>query len=447
MSRVAPAGSRAAWAGVAALVLLVALAAAVPGLTGWEVRARSPRAGGTSVPPLHGAWQPRWFGPGTVPALVVAVLGWRYGTDLAQRLPWRRLLLATYVTGAVWLVSLAVTAGAAGIAHVTAHGYDYGDTARAVTDVPELLRGWVPRIDADHPDTFVPVHVAGHPPLALLFFVGLARLGLGSDLAMGFVVVVVAATTAPAVLVTLRRLGVEDAARRAAPFLVLGPAALFMAVSADAVFGAVAAWGLAALAFAGTSSGRGVVGWALVSGVLLGCCVMLSYGLPLLGFLALAVLAAARSWRPIPVAATGALLVVLGFAVAGFAWWEAYPELHERYWHGLASARPAGYWTWANLAALALCAGPVVGAGLGRLVALRGQADRVVALLVTAAVASVIAATLSQMSRAEVERIWLPFVPWLLVSTALLPEPWRRPALGVQVGLAVLMEQLLYTSW
>ncbi len=448
MSRVAPTSPRAAWVGVAVLVLLVVLAAAVPGLTEWEVRARSERAGGISVPPLHGTWQPRWFGPGTLPALVLAALGWRYGTDLARRLPWRRLLLTAYVVGVAWLVSLAVTDGGGfGIAHVTAHGYDYGDTARAVTDVPGLLSGWVPRIDADHPDHFV-THVAGHPPLALLFFVALARLGLGSDLAMGLAVVVVAASTAPAVLVTLRRLGAEDAARRAAPFLVLGPAALFMAVSADAVFGAVGAWGLACLAVAATSRRRGrVVGWSLLAGLLLGCSVLLSYGLPLLGFLAVAVLAVARSWWPMPIAATAALLVVLGFAAAGFAWWEAYPEIHERYWRGLASHRPGGYWTWANLAALGLCGGPAMAAGLGRLAALRGRADRVVALLASAAAASVVTATLSQMSRAEVERIWLPFVPWLMVSTALLPERWRRPALGVQVGLAVLMEQLLYTSW
>ena len=447
MSRAVAPGSRAAWTGVAVLVLLVVLAAALPGVVGWEVRARSSRAGGLSVPPLHGTWQPRGLGPGTVPALLVALLGWRYGVDLAQRLGWRRLLLASYVTGLVWLVALATTDGLAGISHVTAHGYDYGTTARGVSDVPELLRDWVPRIDRDDPDAFV-THVAGHPPLALLFFVGLVRIGLGSDLAMGFAVIVLAATTAPGVLVALRRLGAEDAARRAAPFLVLGPAALFMAVSADAVFGAVASWGLAALAVAATSSTRrAVVGWSLPAGVLLGSCVLLSYGLPLLGFLALAVLAAARSWRPLPFAAGTALVVVLGFAAAGFAWWEGYVALTERYWQGLASARPGGYWTWANLAALALCAGPVLGAGLGRLAWLRGRAERPVVLLVSAAAASVVTATLSQMSRAEVERIWLPFVPWLLLSTALLPERWRRPALGVQVACALLLEHLLYTSW
>lgn len=387
------------------------------------------------------------MGPGTVPAVLLALAGWRWATGLADRLPWRRLLLAAYAAALVWALSLALTDGWSGISHVTAHGYDYGDTARGVTDVRALLEGWAPRISADHPDNFV-THVAGHPPLALLFFVALARVGLGDDLAMGLAVTVVAATTAPSVMVTLRRLGAEQAARRAAPFLVLGPSALFMAVSGDAVFAAVGAAGLAALATAATSARPvATVGWSVVSGLLLGSAVMMSYGLPLLGFLALAVLARARRWSPLPVAAVTALALVLGFAVLGFAWWEGYAELTERYWRGLASVRPGGYWTWANLAALVLAAGPVLGAGVGRLVALRRRADPAVLLLATAAGACVLTATLSQMSRSEVERIWLPFLPWLMVSTALLPDRWRRPALGLQVLTAITMETLLYTSW
>ena len=437
---------RGAGAGLAVALLLVAVAVLVPVMTGWEVRSRSAAAGGTPVAPLHGFWSPVWFGPGTLPAVLIAVAAWRWGTGLAERLRWRHLLLASYAAGLAWLLSLALTDGWAGIARVTAHGYDYGDTARAVTDIGALLDGWVPRIDADHPDNFV-THVAGHPPLALLFFVGLARVGLGDDLAMGLVVAVVAATTAPSVLVALRRLGAEGPARRAAPFLTLGPAAVFMCVSGDAVFAAVAAAGLAVLALAATSRGGRMVGWSVLAGVLLGSSVMLSYGLPLLGFLALAVLALARCWWPLPIAAAAALAVVLGFAAAGFAWWEAYPVLSERYWRGLASERPAGYWTWANLAALTLSAGPALGAGVGRLVALRRRADPVVALLVAAAAAAVLVATGSQMSRAEVERIWLPFVPWLLVSTALLPQRWRRPALALQLGTAIVLETLLYTSW
>ena len=51
------------------------------------------------------------------------------------------------------------------------------------------------------------------------------------------------------------------------------------------------------------------------------------------------------------------------------------------------------------------------------------------------------------MSKAEVERIWLPFVPWLLLSTAVLPERWRRWGLALQMATALVVETLLFTSW
>ena len=61
--------------------------------------------------------------------------------------------------------------------------------------------------------------------------------------------------------------------------------------------------------------------------------------------------------------------------------------------------------------------------------------------------AMVVVADLSQMSRAEVERIWLPFVPWLLIGCALLPERWRRWGLGLQVVVALVVQHLLATGW
>lgn len=436
---------RAPWVGLAVAVVLVVAAVVVPVILGWEVNARSEPEDG--VPPLHGTRDVRLLGPGTIPVLLLGVLGWRHGVDLARRLSWGALLATSFVVGLAWLLSLAAVNGLDGITDPLLHEYEYLKPAREIGDVGAVLDEWVERIPKDHSRNFV-THVAGHPPLALLFFVGLVRIGLGGDLAAALSVVVLAATTAPAVLVTLRTLGAEDMARRAAPFLVLGPAALFAAVSADGMFAAVAAWGLAALAAAATRRTRGsMIAWSVIAGLLLGSCVLLSYGLVLLGCLALAVLVAARSWWPLPIAALAALTVVLGFAVAGFAWWEAYPVLQERYWEGLASERPPEYWMWANLAVLVLSAGPVLGAGLGQLAALRTRADQVVGLLVSGAVAAIVLADLSQMSRAEVERIWLPFVPWLLVSTALLPQRWRRWALGAQILLAVLMEHLLHTSW
>ena len=138
---------------------------------------------------------------------------------------------------------------------------------------------------------------------------------------------------------------------------------------------------------------------------------------------------------------------MLAFAAGGFSWWEAYPVLNDRYWDGIAADRPASYWMWGNLAALVVCAGPLLGAGLAQVVALGRRADRVVLLLVSAAAAAIVLADLSRMSKAEVERIWLPFVPWLMVSTALLPERWRRWGVAVQVVSAMLVQQLLYTTW
>ena len=54
--------------------------------------------------------------------------------------------------------------------------------------------------------------------------------------------------------------------------------------------------------------------------------------------------------------------------------------------------------------------------------------------LAGAAAASVLLADASQMSKAEVERIWLPFVPWLLLSCALLPERWRTRGLSARLS-------------
>jgi hypothetical protein len=284
------------------------------------------------------------------------------------------------------------------------------------------------------------------------------HLGLGSGLAAGSVVLVLAATTPVAVLVTLRRLGAETQARWAAPLLATGPAAIWMAVSADAMFGAVAAWGLCALAVAATTqTRRAALGFAVVAGLLLGYCVMLSYGLPILGILALAVLLAAPRWQRVPwiigAAVAAAIAVVLAFAAWGFAWWSAYPVLVQRYWDGIATRRPFGYWVWGDLAALVFSAGPLVGASVAvalsrvKRIGAAPRGERVVVLLTIAALVTVVVADLSGMSKAEVERIWLPFVPWLLVGTALLPERWRRLGLAGQLCFALLVQHLLFTGW
>src|SRR4051795_8528938 len=101
--RAARRADSAAWAGLAAAVVLVALAMAIPAATGWDVHVRH-------FPPLHADWDPR-VGPGTLPAVLLAILaGWQ-AIDLAERLPWRRLLLSAYVAGSAWMLALATVDG------------------------------------------------------------------------------------------------------------------------------------------------------------------------------------------------------------------------------------------------------------------------------------------------------------------------------------------------
>jgi methylthioxylose transferase len=430
--------------GAAAAILLIGAAVAVPSMAGWQVHAslhvEHPFA------PLAGWFDARW-GPGTPVAVALAVLGVWSGGRLAARLPWRALLPMAYVVTVAWTLALAFVDGRPGLTREIVDHNEYLPTARGIHDVPAMLRGFWDRIPVGAPGSWE-THVAGHPPGALLLFVGLVSVGLGGAFASALVVTLLGCTAPVAVLVTLRRLGAEDVARRVAPFLVLAPAAIWVAVSADGVFAAVAAWGLAAVAAATVSTSRSPVwAWGLLGGLLLGCCLLLSYGLLLLAPLVVAVLLAGRSWRPLPAVAVGVVVPVLVLAAYGFRLWEAYPVLSDRYWAGIAAGRPASYWLWGDLAALAISAGPVLGAGLGSLLAAGRRSPRVVRLLVAAAAVAIVAADASRMSKAEVERIWLPFVPWLLVSTACLPPRWQRPMLGVQVAVALLVQHLVRTNW
>ncbi|MGO4342565.1 hypothetical protein [Phycicoccus sp. Soil748] len=449
----APADGRAgavlaAGAGVA--TALFAVAVVVARLPGVDVHA------GLAAPMLA-TWGPR-VGLGSVPVLVLV---WWSATarpwGWVLRLSWSRLMVVAWASSAAWMVSLALVDGVDGIGAVLDRPSEYLSSARAVDDVGDLLRSFVSRIPLTASDSW-PVHVAGHPPGALLFFVALSRIGMGSGPAAGLVVVAVAATVPVAVAVTCRGLGEQARLRPVLPFLVMGPFAVWQAVSADAVFAAAAAWTVALAAMAGAARRRPVAkAWAGAAGVGLGACAMLSYGLPLMAVVVLAVLAGARGWtrevaRLLGVVAVGVASVMGGFALAGFAYWDAYPVLHQRYWDGLATARPAAYWLWADVALLAVCAGPVLFGALAlsghRLLdAFRHPQRDPLMTLVAGAVVAVVLADLSLMSKAEVERIWLPFVPWLLLSTVTLPARWRRSALVGQVGLGLLVQSLLVTPW
>jgi hypothetical protein len=438
-----PTPRRRAVYGVLAGALLFTAAALYPRVTGIDVH-----AGWTGWPPLAAAWRPR-LGPGTLPALAVAAAVIVAGQRVASRLSWRALVVVTWTTAWMWTVSLALVDGRTGIAQVFARPGEYVSDAVAVSSIPQMLSEFVSRIPSDNPDHWG-IHASGHPAGAMLFFVVLARLGVTDPFAVGMVAITIGTTAAVAALIAVRPLAGEDWARRAALFWAAAPAAVWVGVSADAIYTAFASWGLALLALAATRAQRRIP-YAIGAGLLLGYSVYLSYGLGLLAILAVAVLLAARTAAPLPWAVGGALCVVGAFTAAGFAWWEAYPVLVARYYDGVANIRPFSYWVWGNLAAVTAAGGLAVWAGLpGAGAALRRRAApgaHAVALLGSAAVLSMVVATATGMSKAEVERIWLPFTWWALCLPALLAAQQRRWLVGGQVVTGLLIAHLLAPGW
>lgn len=403
-------------------------------------------------PPLFADWDPH-LGPGTPAAVLVAAAVVVCGPSVAARLPWRWLLLVAWGTALAWTWSLALVDGwRRGVAGRLTTRNEYLTVIGRFHDVPAALRDFTHHIVSGFPDPW-PAHVAGHPPAATLTFVLLDRAGLRGGGWAGAWCVTVGTTACVAVLVAVRALAGERPARRAAPFLVLAPAAVWVGASADGYFAAVAAWSVALLALAVT--GRSVA-WAAGGGLLYGLTCYLSYGLTLFALIAAAVLWAGRHRvraRPVlPVLfLAGAAVVPVVFTRAGFDWWEGYRLLVTRYYQGVGGTRPYGYWVWANLACTVLITGPATVAGLRR-AALLGIRPRTaprdgarLALLVAAALLALLVADLSGMSKAETERIWLPFAMWLLAAGAFLPRP--RGWLAAQAVLALLLNHLLFTGW
>ncbi|MEV7286340.1 hypothetical protein AB0O01_17490 [Streptomyces sp. NPDC093252] len=404
-------------------------------------------------PPLLASWGPH-LGPGTPAAVLIAAAAVVYGPGLAARLRWRALLAVAWASSLAWIVSLALIDGwQRGIAGRLTTRYEYLRVIDRFQDIPAALHTFTEHILIGSPDPW-PAHVAGHPPAATLTFVLLDRAGLRGGGWAGMWCVVLGATACVAVLVAVRALAGEGLARRAAPFLVLAPAAVWMGASADAYFAAVAAWAVALLALALT---RGSLAAAGGSGLLFGLTCYLSYGLTLMAVIGAAVvLLARRGLRERPALlvpfAVGLAVVPVLFTAAGFDWWEAYRLLVTRYHQGAGGIRPYGYWIWANLACTVLITGLATAAGLRRTGAalLPGgrapaTADTRLAVLVTAALLAVLIADLSGMSKAETERIWLPFALWLLPCCAFLDRP--RAWLAGQAVLALLLNHLLRTGW
>lgn len=409
------------------------------------------------APPLFGRWMPH-VGPGTAFAVLLAVTVVAWGQPVAARLPWRPALALGYLTAVAWTFSLAMVDGwQRGFAGRLTHRTEYLHEVPGITDIPTMLSEFTGRILAFQPDSWT-THVSGHPPGATLVFVWLDRVGLSGGAWAATLVLLAGCLVAVAVPVTVGVLAGPLQARAVLPFAALSPAAVWIGASADGMFTGVIATGIALLAVAtrGVAEARPwATPCAVVAGLLLGFGIFLSYGLVLVGVVALAVVLTTRAWRVSIIAILAALAVVGVFALAGFWWLDGYHLVVQRYYQGLGSTRPYAYWVWANVAAAAIAAGPAVVAGVRRTVVgivedpswRRAVIRRPLSVLVLAALLAIVLADASGLSKAEVERIWLPFMVWLLPAAALVPARTVRWWLAGQAATAIAVNHLVWTYW
>ena len=427
------------------LVALVAIGVTVV----WRVGEGIIRDGGDlhlrGGPVLTGAIDPLLSARVLLPiAVATAVVLW--GPALAGRLPWRGLLAGSAVASAVWAVALAVTSGWGRLAEPMASKHEYLADVGRVHGVGSLLSTFLESVPVGSPGQWA-THVAGHPPGALLSFALLDAIGLGGPGWAAVLCIAGGALAVPAVLVTVRATADEAAARTVAPFAVLVPAAVWVATSADAFFAGVTAWGIALLAVAALKNSPTR---ALAGGLLLGLSLFLSFGLAAAGLIALAVvlvqwttLGRAGVLRVLAVAAGGVAAVFLVVTLGGYWWFDGLAVDAQRVMDGAAyddRIRHLHYFFAANAAAVVIAAGPAVVAGLA---GVRGR----LLVLPLAAIVGMAISDGSGLVLGETERIWLPFVVWLLPATATLPPRSQRFWLAVSALLAITVEVMVRSPW
>ena len=401
------------------------------GVWGAELAARDPGIR-LEAAPLFGRLDPMvslWVLPSVALGAAALVL-----LPYLDRIRWRTLLGVTALLAMAWPIALALTDGGGGLTTGLESRHDYLNAVPGIGSLGDFWRSFSERI-ADYP-----VHVQGHPPGMPTFLALLAGVGLGGSGWATAAVLSVAALAPIAVLISVRALGGETFARKAAPFLALSPAAIWIATSADAFFAGVGAWAVACLILASTGAKRRQV-LAFAGGLLIATAILLSYGLVLLAAVVAPIVLARRAWGVVAVSVTTASAVlVLVAVVTDFNIIEGAAATRERYLMGVSASRPYSYFVIANLAAFAVVLGPAFFASVRNV-------PHPLMPLVAGAASAILLADLSGMSKGEVERIWLPFAPWLLWACAAGVRWNRRTLLAVQILTAVTVELLVVTPW
>lgn len=392
---------------------------------------------GVTAAPLTGHWG-SYGDPRLLPAILLGVAAVVFGPGLARRLSWGSLLIAAGATATAWTLALAASKGWSRVGSPLDGDFDFLPFASRIESPGEFLRTFVERGPG------YPAHVKGHPPGATLVFWVIDHLGLTTAGGAAAVMLVAWGIAVVAVLAALDVVAGRERARQAAPFLALAPAAVWAGTSADALYAAVIAIGVALVARATVVRGPQSMALVASGGVALALALQLTYGAVPLLVLPAGLVAARRRFDLVFPAVAAAAAVTLAFWAVGFWWFDGLAMTRVEYWRGVAADRPWTYYLLAgNPAALALAVGPAVAAGLARV----RRADWGRCGLALGGLGAVAIANSSGMSKAEVERIWLPYVPWILTATAWLAAPRMRVWLAANVTLGLVLEAFLRSKW
>jgi hypothetical protein len=357
---------------------------------------------------------------------------------------WNFVLTAGYVLTLAWALALAMVDGGAGLtrALLAPDGY-----LTDVSDVGEDPLGYLSeftRNDAEHSDA-----TRGHPPGPVLLLWAAQRLGITDNPTLGVLITAVGALTVPLVLLAVRGVCGERAARSYLPVLVLAPYAVWLAVSTDAVVSVLGGAMVAAGVHASAPARRGwsAALWAALSGILLGVAALLSYAAPWLGLSVVCLYFARRRAFLNVATGLGALLPVLAAELCGFSWVDGLLNAQADYLARIVPYRSPWWWSGISLVVLLLATGPPLVASLRKLRNTPGWP------FLVGAGAAVLFSLAAGLARGGVEHAWLPFFPWLTVA-AVAPErqggePPPTPLLLVAAGAvtAIVIEAVLATPW
>jgi hypothetical protein len=421
------------WLGVGGCVVVV--------VVGLSIK-RSGGQLGVPLPPFVMRWEPLADKPLAVLAAVVLGAGVLVAPVLMDGVRSRLLFAAALflLALALGLALNAARTGATGWWKVFAtgrHGSVEGSFEYLIA-LPVLSRGigyYLAHFSALL--TYTTTHVKGNPPGPLI---ALRLLGISSPQAFAALCVGVGALSAPLAYDLGRTLGDERRGRIAGLLTALSPAMLLFGVtSADYAFATLGLVGACLLVRSG---------WrALLAGSIAAAFASFFSWL-LLGIPAWAAVVTLRRRGMTRAAALcfsvlGALALLNGFlfAVYGYDPFAALGATASFYSHGIATIRPYSFWLFGSPAAWAMMLGLPLAWLLLRSLSLGDAAAIATCLLV-------LLASVTGLTKAETERVWLPFVPLACVAAAgALSTTRLRVVLAALAAQALVVELMFFTVW